>query len=95
MQTKRAIKCPVGSKRFIVVKVAGDTYAGRSFEDAMDAAQPDRGNRVSVFATCADEVGSARMLFPGAPKQLIRSFVYRGGGRRSPPGQGRRKRRKG
>lgn len=78
MQRKRTIKCHGGTSRFVVVRVAGDTYAGRSFEQAFRAAMPDRGNRVEVFSTCAKEVGAARMLW--GPKQLIRTFVYRGGG---------------
>jgi hypothetical protein len=70
MQNKRAIKCPRNAKRFTVVRIKGDTYSGRSMEDAMSAAMPDPGNRVEVFATCAKDAGEARMLW--GPKQLIR-----------------------
>ena len=76
LQQKRTIKCPIGSKRFIVLHVDGDLYAGRSFETAMAAAQPDNGSHIPVFATCAREVGEARMLFKDNPKQLIRAFTY-------------------
>lgn len=78
MQKKRTIKCNIGDKRFTVVEVQGDRYSGKSFEAAMRAAQPDRGNLVKVYAACAPDIASARMGY--ARTQLIRTFRFRRNG---------------
>lgn len=76
---KRRIKCAIGEKRFTVIRVNGDssdTHAGRSFESALRLANPDRGNKIEVFATCAGDGGAARLMI--GRKQLLRSFRYKG-----------------
>jgi hypothetical protein len=79
MQRKaKGVRCNAGDKRFTVVVVNGDPYdshSGRSFEQAMGTAMPDRGSRVDVYVTCARDGGEARL--PGNYKQkgkLTRSF---------------------
>lgn len=65
---KRTIACRGEEKRFTVLRVHGsvhdrpwqDVHAGRSFEEALAKAQPDRGQRLSVYATCARDVEEAR-----------------------------------
>jgi hypothetical protein len=83
MQRKRTLKCNVGEKRWTVVRVRGDAYdttAGRSFEEAMRVAIPNRGDRVDVFAVCAGDAGAARLPSAyGKRGQLVKSFKYRGG----------------
>ena len=77
---KRTIRCKPGEQRFTVLRVNGDNYdthAGRSFEAARRAAQPDRGAKIDVFAVCAMDPGEARM--PAVYKnrgqgQLLRTF---------------------
>lgn len=76
MQKKRTIKCAIGDKRFTVVEVQGDRYAGRSFQSAMERAQPDRGNVVKVFAVCAPDLEAARF----GRGQLLRTFRFRRNG---------------
>jgi hypothetical protein len=78
----RPIKCSGGDQRFTVVRVNGDnsdTHAGRSFEQAMSLAQPDRGARVDVFRVCAGDAGEAR-LSAAHPRlrALVRNFRYKG-----------------
>ena len=76
-QKKRTIKCKISEKRFTVVRVdrdPKDTHSGRSFQDAMDSAMPDRGSRIEVFAVCARDAGAARLK----RGQLLRSFKYKG-----------------
>lgn len=54
---------------------ATDTHAARSFQQALELAQPDRGARVDVFAVCASDAGAARL--PGVYRrrgQLLRTF---------------------
>lgn len=73
----RGLSCKVGEKRFNVVRVNGDssdTHAGRSFQQAMASAQPDRGSKVDVFIVCARDAGAAR-LKRGV---MTRSFRYKG-----------------
>jgi len=76
-QRKARPKCKIGQKRFTVVVVKGDAYAGRSFEDAMDLALPDRGNRVNVYVTCAEDEGDARMDYNKPNWVLTRSFRFK------------------
>ena len=86
MARKHSLKCAVGSKRFTVLEVFGfssrgataDTYAGRSFEAALRAVQPDRGQVVRVFVACARDAGEARLL-PRSRRTLIKSFRYKRG----------------
>jgi hypothetical protein len=76
-RAKAPIRCTGGAQRFTVIRVNGDTFdthAGRSFEKAIKAAQPDRGATVEVFRTCAADAGAAR-LNKGV---LVRSFKYKG-----------------
>jgi len=80
---KRKIKCRKGEKRFTVLVVNHDPYdshAGRSFEQAFDQANPDRGSHIEVYATCAMDGGAARM--PGVYRQgqLLRQFRTKRGG---------------
>lgn len=82
MQRKRTLKCKVNQKRFTVIRVNGDaldTHAGRSFEEALALAAPDRGSRIDVFATCASDAGAARLPAVYKKGQLVRSFVAKGG----------------
>lgn len=61
---KRTIKCTPGEKRFTVIKVNGDpydTHAGRSFEQALQSASPDRGAKLDVYAVCSYDPGAARL----------------------------------
>ena len=66
MARKHPLRCPINTKRFTVLRVNGDdydTHAGRGFEQALRAAQPERGSRVDVFVTCARDAGEARMPY--------------------------------
>ena len=90
MARKHALKCSVGSKRFTVIEVFGfnsrgaataDTYAGRSFEAALRAAQPGRGNVLRVSVVCARDPSEARL--PAHLKRhgkLVKSIRYKRGG---------------
>jgi hypothetical protein len=76
------IKCSDGDQRFTVIRVGGDnsdTHSGRSFEQAMRLAQPDRGTRIDVFRVCAGDAGEAR-LAAAHPRlrALVKSFRYKG-----------------
>jgi len=85
MQKKaRGLRCGVGEKRFTVVQVGSDQYdshSGRSFEQAMSSAMPDRGSHVNVYVTCARDGGEARMPanFKSRGK-LVRQFRTKRGG---------------
>lgn len=73
----KGLSCKVGEKRFTVVRVNSDphdTHAGRSFEQAMASAQPDRGAKIDVYVTCAKDAGAARLRH----RKLTRSFRYKG-----------------
>lgn len=64
MARKTTLKCPVGAKRFTVLRINQDdrdTFAARSYEAARAAANPDRGSRIDVFVTCARDAGEARL----------------------------------
>jgi hypothetical protein len=77
----KGLKCAVGDKRFTVVRVGKgtyDTHAGRSFQDAMDMALPDRGDTVEVYVTCAPDAGAARLLHH-RQAVLTKRFKFRGG----------------
>lgn len=80
---KRSIRCGTGERRFTVIRVNGDphdTHAGRSFEDALRLATPDRGARLDVLAVCATDAGAARL--PSTYKkrgQLLRTIRYKRG----------------
>lgn len=80
----RKVKCLIGEKRFTVLRVNGDpydTHAGRSFEQALRTASPDRGARIDVFSVCADDSGSARL--PSTYKKrgaLVKSFRFKRNG---------------
>jgi hypothetical protein len=84
MARRTRVTCKRGQKRFTVLRVNHDDYdshAGRSFEQAMRSAQPDRGSRIDVFVVCADDAGEARL--PSAYKKrgrLSRSFRFKRGG---------------
>jgi hypothetical protein len=90
MARKHSLKCAVGSKRFTVIEVFGfnsrgaataDTYAGRNFEAALRAAQPDRGNVLRVSVVCARDAGEARL--PSQIKKygtIVKSIRYKRGG---------------
>jgi hypothetical protein len=82
-QRRRTIKCRVGEKRFTVVRVNGDpydTHAGRSFEQAMSTATPDRGSTVEVFAVCGKDPGAVRLPSEYERRgQLLRTFKAKGG----------------
>jgi hypothetical protein len=88
MARKNPLKCSVGSKRFTVIRVNGDTrdtHAGRNFEEALRAAQPDRGARLEIFVTCARDPGEARnlgMLAIARGKQIkhVKTIRYKRGG---------------
>lgn len=61
---KRPPSCRGGDRRFTVVVVGNDpndSHAARSFEKAMASAQPDRGDRVTVYRTCAKSEAEARL----------------------------------
>lgn len=79
---KKTIRCRVGEQRMTVVRVNGDDYdshAGRSFEQALRAASPDRGARIDVFRTCGTDVGAVRL--PSVYKKngvLVKTFRYKG-----------------
>jgi hypothetical protein len=79
---KRLIKCSASEQRFTVLRVNGDAYdthAGRSFEQALASAMPDRGARIDVFRTCARDAGAARL--PSTYKSngvLVKTFRYKG-----------------
>lgn len=63
---KRTLKCPPTEHRYTVVQVnqsRSDTSAARSFAEAYAIAIPDPGSRVDVWAVCAPDAGSARLLF--------------------------------
>lgn len=78
----KGLSCKVGEKRMTVVRVNGDdydTHSGRSFQQAMAAAQPDRGSKIDVFVVCSHDVGAARL--PSEYKKrgtMTRSFRYKG-----------------
>lgn len=80
-QRRARPKCKIGEKRFTVVVINRDPYdshAGRSFEDAMDLALPDRGAHIDVYVTCADDGGESRMPFNYKKKgKLTRSFRFK------------------
>lgn len=81
-RAKAPIRCTGGAQRFTVVRVdedTRDTHAGRSFEQAIKAAQPDRGQKIEVFRTCATDAGAARLEYIHKSKSvLVRSFRYKG-----------------
>lgn len=80
---KRTIKCTPGEQRFTVIRIDGDphdTHAGRSYQEALEAAQPDRGAKLDVLAVCAVDPGAARL--PAVYKkrgQLLRTMRYKRG----------------
>lgn len=80
---KRTIKCRPGEQRITVIRVNGDpydTHAGRSFEQALRLANPDRGARLDVFAVCGSDVGAARLPSVYAKRgQLLRTMRYKRG----------------
>lgn len=79
-QKKRTIKCSGKEQRYTTIRINKDDrdiHAARSFEQAMDLANPDRGDLVEVFATCAQDVAEARM--PHVRAQRVRAFKYKGG----------------
>jgi len=87
MQRKRTMKCPAGSRRFTAVTVGtesevshhrGDVSVGRSFEQAMELALPDKGNYVGVYATCGQEPNEARHAVMQGKGQLLRVFKIHG-----------------
>jgi hypothetical protein len=83
MARKHPLKCTVGTKRFTVIRVNGDdkdTHAGRNFEAALRAAQPDRGSKLDVFVTCARDAGEARIL-GFVPRKLtyVKTIRYKRG----------------
>ena len=88
MARKNPLRCTLGSKRFTVIRVNGDTrdtHAGRNFEAALRLAQPDRGAKLEVFVTCAHDPAEARnlgMLAVARGKQikLVKTLRYKRGG---------------
>ena len=87
MQRKRSLKCPASSRRFTGVAVGsefqvshhrGDVSVGRSFEEAMGLALPDKGNHVGVYVVCGKESGEARMNLMNGKGELIRLFKSHG-----------------
>lgn len=82
-QVKRVVRCAKKDHRFTVVQVdgdPGDTHAARSFEQAFRLANPDRGSKIAVYATCAQDVGQARLYNHFRQRgSLVRAFIYRGG----------------
>lgn len=94
MARKHPLKCTVGNKRFTVIEVFGkarpgsgrygttsDTYAGRNFEEALRAAQPDRGSVLRVFVACARDVGEARLPnYAHKHGKLVKAIRYKRGG---------------
>lgn len=82
MQRRRKGRCTSGDRRFTVVRVNGDpydTHAGRSFEDAFNLANPDRGSLIEVFSVCAKDGGFARLPAAYEQGQLLRKFRHKGG----------------
>lgn len=79
---KRPIACSSSEQRFTVLRINGDphdTYAARSFEQALSHALPDRGARIEVFRTCAKDAGAARL--PAVYKSrgvLVKIMRYKG-----------------
>jgi uncharacterized protein (DUF1501 family) len=84
MARKHPLKCAAGSKRFTVIRVDGDsfdTHAGRSFAQALAAAQPDRGAKLDVFVTCARDPGEARLPSNYAKfGRMVKTIRYKKGG---------------
>jgi hypothetical protein len=82
MARKHPLHCPTGSKRFTVIQVGTsdvDSHAGRSFEQALELAMPDRGNRLSVYVTCARSGSEARLPANYLSRgKLVRRFRFRG-----------------
>jgi len=87
MQRKRSLKCPANSRRFTGVAVGsesqvshhrGDVSVGRSFEQAMELALPDKGDHVGVYAVCGKEAGEARMNVMNGKGELLRVFKSHG-----------------
>lgn len=80
---KRSIRCTVGEQRFTVIRVNGDdydTHAGRSFEQALRSASPDRGAKLDVFAVCSHDPGAARLPAVYRKRgQLLRTVRYKRG----------------
>lgn len=75
----RALSCGVNERRFTVVRVnsdPSDVHAGRSFQQAMAAAQPDRGAKIEVFVVCAKDAGFARLKHNRGV--VTRNFYYKG-----------------
>lgn len=76
--------CPIGSRRFTVLRVNGnpsDTHAAPSFEEALDLANPDRNSHVEVFVVCAPDSGAARL--PSVYERFgrrVKTFRYKRGG---------------
>ena len=73
----RKLTCRKGDRRFTVVVVGNDdhdSHAGRSFEEAMERATPDRGSQVRVYVTCARDAGEARLPSNYQWGQLVRMF---------------------
>jgi hypothetical protein len=81
MARKTKVSCEIGERRWNVVVINRDPYdshAGRSFEDAMDLALPDRGSHIDVYVTCAKDGGEARMPYNYKKKgKLSRSFRFK------------------
>lgn len=80
MQRRRTLKCDRDTRRFTVVRVNGDprdTHAGRSFEQALRLAQPDRGSRIDVYAVCSKDAGAARFE-PLRRGEKLRTFRFKG-----------------
>lgn len=72
----KALKCTSG-RRYTTVTTEGDTYAARSFEQAMDVAHPDPGSWVTVRVVCAPNMGAARF---SAKRDgvVVRRFITKG-----------------
>jgi len=85
MQRRGRVACARGQKKFTVVRVGNDdhdTYSGRSFEESLSNANPDRGSKIHVYVTCAKDAGEARLPSNYKWGTLVRVFKYRG---RRPP----------
>jgi len=85
MQRKaKGLSCGVGEKRWTVAVVnrdPADSHAGRSFQQAMAQAMPDRGAHVDVYVTCARDGGDARLPSNYSKRgKLVRSFRTKRGG---------------
>jgi hypothetical protein len=64
MAKKQPLSCKRGQKRFTVVQVDAnpyDSFAARSFEQALRMATPNRGSWLRVYVVCAKDAGEARL----------------------------------